>query len=91
MTAQEPGPGAEMGQQTKIGRRGRSPQGRDRRATETEITTGNKTDASPSNGLLCKCGKHVPRPVCVCPCVRVPQLNVCPDSHEVRRVTPKTF
>lgn len=79
LAAHEPGPGSEMGQQTRTGRRGSGPQGGDCRATETDITMGNKqrhhraTDSCASVASMCT-GR-----------VRVPQPGFCPDSREVRR------
>lgn len=79
LAAHGPGPGSEMGQQTRTGRRGSGPQGGDRGATGTEITMGNKqrhrraTDSRANVASVCTGRVHGP------------QLGACPDSRKVRR------
>lgn len=79
LAAHGPGPGSEMGQQTRTGRRGSGPQGGDRGATGTEITMGNKqrhrraTDSRANVASVCTGRVHGPQP------------GACPDSRKVRR------
>lgn len=64
LAAHKPGPGSEMGQETRMGMSGSRPQGGDHGAAETEITAGNK-QASPRNGSV------QVRQACAWPCVYV--------------------